>query len=196
MATSLPRRQLLQALVMVPPALVLAGCLAPPALALGGELPALDAVAPAFDLQGVRPDSKGEAQPVQLSGADFAGQWLVLYFYPRDFTSGCTLEARGFQRDLKAYRQAGAMVVGVSADDGESHAAFCGSEGLAFPLLSDPGGKVSRSYGSWIAPYSQRHTFLIDPAGILRARWSGVNPSRHSAEVLEELRRQQSSLPT
>ncbi|MEI6615134.1 MAG: peroxiredoxin [Cyanobium sp. ELA507] len=196
MATSLHRRQLLQALVMMPSALVLAGCLAPPALALGGELPALDALAPAFDLEGVRPDPKGEAQPVQLSGADFAGQWLVLYFYPRDFTSGCTLEARGFQRDLPTYRQAGAMVVGVSADDGESHAAFCGSEGLAFPLLSDPGGKVSRSYGSWIAPYSQRHTFLIDPAGILRARWSGVNPSRHSAEVLEELRRQQSSLPT
>jgi peroxiredoxin Q/BCP len=196
MATSLPRRQLLQALVMLPPALVLAGGLAPPALALGGELPALDAVAPAFELEGVRPDPKGEAQAVRLSGADFAGQWLVLYYYPRDFTSGCTLEARGFQRDLPAYRQAGAMVVGVSADDGESHAAFCGSEGLAFPLLSDPGGKVSRSYGSWIAPYSQRHTFLIDPAGILRARWSGVNPSRHSAEVLEELRRQQSSLPT
>jgi peroxiredoxin Q/BCP len=196
MATSLPRRQLLQALVMLPPALVLAGGLAPPALALGGELPALDALAPAFELEGVRPDPKGEAQPVRLSGADFAGQWLVLYFYPRNFTSGCTLEARGFQRDLPAYRQAGAMVVGVSADDGESHAAFCGSEGLAFPLLSDPGGKVSRSYGSWIAPYSQRHTFLIDPAGILRARWSGVNPSRHSAEVLEELGRQQSSLPT
>ncbi len=193
MAPPLPRRQLLQALLLLPPTLVMAGCLAPPALALGGELPALDAAAPAFDLEGVRPDPNGAAQAVRLAGADFAGQWLVLYFYPRDFTSGCTLEARGFQRDLQTYRQAGAMVVGVSADDGESHAAFCGSEGLAFPLLSDPGGKVSRSYGSWIAPYSQRHTFLIDPAGILRARWSGVNPSRHSAEVLEELRRQQTA---
>ena len=191
MAHSLARRQLLQALVLLPPSLILAGSLAPPALALGGVMPALDAAAPAFDLEGVRPDRHGAAQPVRLSVADFAGQWLVLYFYPKDFTSGCTIEARGFQRDLPAYRQAGATVVGISADDADSHASFCGSEGLAYALLSDPGGLVSQRFGSWLPPYSQRHTFLIDPAGILRARWSGVNPSRHSAEVLAELQRQQ-----
>ncbi|MFM9100485.1 MAG: redoxin domain-containing protein, partial [Cyanobium sp.] len=70
----------------------------------------------------------------------------------------------------------------------DSHASFCGSEGLAYPLLSDPGGAVSRRYGSWMAPYSMRHTFLIDPQGSLRARWVGVNPSSHSSEVLAALR--------
>jgi peroxiredoxin Q/BCP len=127
----------------------------------------------------------------ELALGDFSGSWLVLYFYPRDFTGGCTLEARGFQNDLQAFQRAGAAVVGVSADDPDSHASFCSEEGLAFPLLSDPGGQVSRRYGSWIAPFSQRHTFLIDPQGVLRARWTAVRPSGHSREVLEELRRLQ-----
>jgi peroxiredoxin Q/BCP len=168
--------------------------------ALGGELPPLDAPAPAFDLPGVAPAPAGSnggqapaAEPTQLSLQDFAGRWLVLYFYPRDFTGGCTLEARGFQRDLAAFHRAGAEVVGVSADDPDSHASFCSEEGLAFPLLSDPGGQVSRRYGSWIAPFSQRHTFLIDPAGMLRARWVAVRPSGHSGEVLAELTRLQGS---
>lgn len=160
----------------------------PQAFAMGGTLPELDQPAPDFSLTGVAPDSRGEVRDAQLGLADFAGQWLVLYFYPRDFTSGCTLEARGFQRDLAAFRSAGAAVVGVSADDPESHSRFCGSEELAFPLLSDPGGRVSRSYGSWIPPFSQRHTFLIDPKGRLRARWTAVRPSGHSQEVLAELR--------
>jgi peroxiredoxin Q/BCP len=192
MASSLPRRRLLKGMAQLSIALAAAALLKPrPAQALGGVLPALDAEAPEFSLEGVSPDQRGDPQPVRLSRADLAGQWVVLYFYPRDFTSGCTLEARGFQRDLATYRRAGATVVGISADDADSHASFCGSEGLAFSLLSDPGGVVSRRYGSWMAPYSLRHTFLIDPAGILRARWVGVNPGRHSAEVLEELGRQQ-----
>jgi peroxiredoxin Q/BCP len=127
---------------------------------------------------------------VQRSLEDFRGRWLVLYFYPKDFTSGCTLEARGFQRELGAFHAAEAEVVGISADDTDAHASFCGIEGLAFPLLSDPGGAVSRRYGSWLAPYSQRHTFLIDPAGVVRARWVAVRPLNHSREVLEELERQ------
>jgi peroxiredoxin Q/BCP len=113
---------------------------------------------------------------------------LILYFYPKDFTGGCTIEARGFQRDLAEFRQAGAAVVGISADDPESHASFCSNEDLAFHLLSDPAGEVSVRYGSWIAPYSQRHTFLIDPQGIVRARWVGVRPAGHSQEVLTMLR--------
>ncbi len=119
---------------------------------------------------------------------DFRGHWLILYFYPRDFTSGCTLEARGFQRDRQAFAAAGAEVVGVSADGQEEHASFCQSEGLGYPLLSDPEGRVSRAYGSWIAPFSQRHTFLIDPEGVLRARWVAVRPAGHSQEVLTALR--------
>jgi peroxiredoxin Q/BCP len=165
------------------------------ALALGGTLPDLDSPAPEFRLTGVAPagGGAGAGQPVatELSLADFGGLWLVLYFYPRDFTGGCTLEARGFQKQLAAFHRSGAEVVGVSADDPDSHASFCSEEGLAFPLLSDPGGEVSRRYGSWIAPFSQRHTFLIDPEGILRTRWTGVRPSGHSAEVLAELERLQ-----
>ncbi len=161
---------------------------------MGGSLPSLDAAAPDFQLFGVAPASAGGAAPAEvmateLSLSDFQGRWLALYFYPRDFTGGCTLEARGFQRDLQAFHRAGAEVVGVSADDADSHASFCSEEGLAFPLLSDPGGEVSRRYGSWIAPFSQRHTFLIDPAGVLRARWVAVRPSGHSREVLDELLR-------
>lgn len=182
------------------------------AYGIGGILPALDQPAPDFRLAGVAPlgessvaagalrspaaDQRVPAaedgvEEVTLGLEDFRNQWLVLYFYPRDFTSGCTLEARGFQRDLDQFRRRGARVVGVSADDSSEHASFCGSEGLRFPLLSDPGGSVSQRYGSWIAPFSQRHTFLIDPEGILRARWSAVRPTGHSREVLAELERLQ-----
>ena len=172
---------------------------APQALALGGVLPELDQPAPAFDLDGVVPEGSplapqaGAVREARLALGDFAGQWLVLYFYPRDFTGGCTLEARGFQKDLERFRSRGAAVVGISADDPDSHASFCGSEDLAFPLLSDPAGTVSQRYGSWIAPFSQRHTFLIDPDGVLRARWVAVRPTGHSQEVLSELERLQAS---
>ena len=179
------RRQLLSGLSIT--ALGLLG-LPRQAFCLGGVLPATDQPAPAFQLQGVVPGPGGTALNAERSLADFAGRWLVLYFYPRDFTEGCTLEARGFQRDLQAFHRAGAEVVGVSADSAESHAEFCGSESLAYPLLSDPGGVVSKAYGSWIAPFSQRHTFLIDPDGVLRELWLGVRPSGHSQEVLASLR--------
>ena len=159
---------------------------APQAFSLGGILPELNQTAPDFSLMGVVPSANG-AQPAERGLKDFHGQWLVLYFYPRDFTEGCTIEARGFQRDLDRFHRAGAEVVGVSADSSESHQEFCGSESLAYPLLSDPGGSVSKAYGSWIAPFSQRHTFLIDPTGILRERWVGVRPSGHSDEVLTRL---------
>lgn len=197
MSASLSRRSVLRGLQLLPAGLLLADALGAadirPVLALGGNLPELQALVPDFSLQGVSPDAEGKPQPATLSRDSFRGRWLVLYFYPRDFTSGCTLEARGFQRDLSAFHQAGSEVVGVSADDPDSHASFCGSEGLAYPLLSDPGGAVSRRYGSWMAPYSMRHTFLIDPDGTLRARWVGVNPSRHSTEVLASLRALQGS---
>lgn len=174
---------------------------AKPARALGGSLPALDQAAPTFELDGVAPRdaTSGDENPstdpeplaTRLGLDDFRGRWLVLYFYPRDFTSGCTLEARGFQRDLARFHAQGAEVVGVSADSPSDHASFCGSEGLRYPLLSDPGGVVSRSWGSWLPPFSLRHTFLIDPEGILRARWTAVRPAQHSQEVLAELTRLQ-----
>jgi peroxiredoxin Q/BCP len=172
-------------------ALVSLGGRAQPALALGGTLPELGVAAPGFSLDGVAPGPDGAAQTAHLNLGDLAGSWVVLYFYPKDFTSGCTLEARGFQRDLASFRAAGAQVIGVSADDPDQHASFCGSEGLTYPLLSDPGGQVSKAYGSWIPPFSQRHSFLIDPQGVLQARWTGVRPAGHSQEVLAELRRLQ-----
>lgn len=159
------------------------------AFALGGDLPALNIPAPPFSLQGVAPPPEGHGKPVSvsLSLADFQGRWLVLYFYPKDFTPGCTLEARGFQRDLEGFHERQTEVVGISTDPLDSHGSFCGAEGLAYPLLSDPEGRVCRLYGSWLAPMALRHTFLIDPEGRLRARWVAVRPLAHSQEVLQTL---------
>jgi peroxiredoxin Q/BCP len=120
----------------------------------------------------------------EISLSDYRGQWVVLYFYPKDFTAGCTLEAQRFQQDLPEYITRNTQILGVSADDVDSHAEFCDSEGLKFPLLSDPKGQVSKAYGSWIGPMSLRHTYLIDPEGIMRARFLAVRPPIHSQEVL------------
>jgi peroxiredoxin Q/BCP len=183
------RRQVLTGMAVLP---LLALGLPRRAMAMGGTLPAPGTTAPDFDLEGVAPLPSGDVAPTRLARKDFLGRWLVLYFYPKDFTTGCTLEARGFQRDLDAFHALGAEVVGVSADDTEAHVSFCGSEGLTYPLLSDPGGRVSLRYGSWIPPFSQRHSFLIDPEGVLRERWVAVRPAGHSREVLETLQQRQS----
>jgi peroxiredoxin Q/BCP len=156
---------------------------------MGGNLPPLNEPAPPFQLAGVAPSSTptGNPENVTLSLASFRGRWLVLYFYPKDFTSGCTLEARGFQRDLATFHQMHADVVGVSTDSVDSHGSFCGAEGLAYPLLSDPDGTVCRQYGSWLPGTALRHTFLIDPQGLIQARWVAVRPLAHSQEVLTTL---------
>jgi len=114
-----------------------------PAWALGGKLPTLNQPAPNFSL----PTNSGEGK---ISLSDYQGKWIVLYFYPKDFTSGCTLEARRFQQDLPKYLAKNTQILGVSADDIQSHAEFCDSEELKFPLLADVDGTVSKSYGSWI----------------------------------------------
>jgi peroxiredoxin Q/BCP len=152
------------------------------ALAMGGKQPTLDRPAPDFTL----PTNTGSGK---VSLADFRGKWVVLYFYPKDFTSGCTLEARRFQQDLAKYEAKGAQILGVSADDVDSHAEFCDSEGLKFPLLADTDGSVSKAYGSWLGYLSLRHTYLIDPQGILREIFVDVRPSVHSTEVLASLDR-------
>lgn len=165
----------------------LSGVIAPaPALAMGGPQPPMGSPAPAFTL----PTNSGDGE---ISLADFRHQWVVLYFYPRDFTSGCTIEAQRFQRDLAAYRARNAQVLGVSADSVDSHAEFCDAEGLEFPLLSDPNGRVSKAYGAWLGAASLRHTYVIDPEGILRAQFLGVRPAIHSKEVLATLDDLQSS---
>jgi peroxiredoxin Q/BCP len=154
--------------------------------ALGGKLPAVNQPAPEFTL----PTNTGDGQ---ISLSDLRGQWVVLYFYPQDFTSGCTIEARRFQQDLPKYISKNTQVIGVSADDIDSHAKFCDSEGLKFPLLADTTGAVSKAYGSWIGFISMRHSFIIDPQGILREVFVKVNPTIHSTEVLARLEQLQSA---
>jgi peroxiredoxin Q/BCP len=158
----------------------------PPANAMGGKLPPLNQAAPEFTL----PTNTGDGK---ISLSDYRGKWVVLYFYPKDFTSGCTLEAQRFQRDLPKYMQKNAQILGVSADDVDSHAEFCESENLKFPLLADTDGKVSKAYGSWIGFVSMRHSFIIDPEGILREKFLAVRPAIHSTEVLARLNELQSS---
>ena len=127
----------------------------------------------------------------QVSLKDFKGKWIVLYFYPKDFTSGCTLEARNFQRDLAGYQNAGAVILGVSVDSAQSHKDFCAKEGLNFKLLSDPDGKISAEYGSTMeyqgAKMAARNTFLINPQGEIARVYTGVKPAGHSEEVLKDL---------
>ena len=159
------------------------------AKALGGKLPEIGEKAPRFDLPGTL--GGGASKNWKLD--NWAGRWLVLYFYPRDFTSGCTIEAHGFQESLKEFNAHQCDVAAISADSVDDHESFCSSEGLDFTLLSDPEGKVSREYGSWMAPYSLRHTFLIDPEGVLRARWTGVRPVGHAQDVLNTLVSEQSN---
>jgi thioredoxin-dependent peroxiredoxin len=127
----------------------------------------------------------------QASLKDFRGRWVVLYFYPKDFTSGCTLEAHNFQADLAKYQALNAVILGVSVDTAESHKSFCAKEGLAFKLLSDPEGKISETYGSVMeyqgAKLSARNTFIIDPQGKVAKIFMKVKPSGHSEEVLTAL---------
>lgn len=174
--------------------ILLATCLAliswwnftPNAQALGGKLPAINQPAPDFTL----PTNTGDGK---ISLSDLRGKWVVLYFYPKDFTSGCTLEARRFQQDLPKYLAKNTQIIGVSADDVDSHAKFCNSEGLKFPLLADTTGAVSKAYGSWIGFVSMRHSFIIDPEGVLRETFVGVNPAIHSQEVLARLEQLQAA---
>ncbi len=163
-------------------ALILGLALAPvPVWAQWGttDLPRLNQPAPSFTL----PDNQGQLRSLD----EFQGQWVVLYFYPKDFTSGCTIEARRFQQNLRQFQQLNAQILGISADSVESHKRFCDSEGLKFPLLSDTKGVISEIYGSWMGDQALRNTFIIDPDGILVEAYPIVSPARHGAQVLARL---------
>lgn len=127
--------------------------------------------------------------------ADYRGRWLVMYFYPRNDTPGCTTEACNFRDDVAHFRTLGAQVVGVSVDSAESHADFAEKYGLPFPLLADEEGHVTRAYGSLrnlgVMKLARRHTFIIDPAGHIAHIYRDVDPATHSAEVIAELERLQ-----
>ena len=113
---------------------------------------------------------------------------MVLYFYPKDMTPGCTIEAHNFQRDLAQFEAKNAVIVGVSVDNPDSHKQFCTKEGLTFRLLADPEHAVVDQYGSLgnFGPMkiAMRNTFLIDPQGKIAKVWTKVDPKVHSGEVL------------
>ncbi len=170
------------------PASVLVSTLLAVALFLGwtgaqAALPAAGASAPGFSLT----DQSGKFRSL----SEFRGKWVVLYFYPKDDTPGCTEEACNFRDDIFVLGQLGAQVIGVSLDDSASHAQFAKKYSLPFPLLADPSGAVTASYGALPqgSRYAKRYTFLIDPAGKVAKLYTSVETSRHSAEVIEDLKR-------
>lgn len=145
--------------------------------------PAEGSNAPDFSL----PSQEGSS----VSLNDYRGKWVILYFYPKDQTPGCSREAHNFQVDQPKYAERKAVVLGVSLDSVDSHKKFCAKEGLNFKLLADTDHKVTDSYGSLtnlgLVKFAARHTFLIDPAGKIAKVYTSVDPLKHSAEVLAEL---------
>ena len=151
--------------------------------ALAGDTLTPGAAAPGFTLPAQ------DESPISLT--DYKGKWVVLYFYPKDMTPGCTVEAHNFQRDLEKYKAANAVVLGVSFDTTQSHQTFCTKESLSFKLLADPEGKVVNEYGVPVKTFNStkiasRQTFLIDPDGKIAKVWPDVNKDLqgHSASVL------------
>jgi peroxiredoxin Q/BCP len=146
-----------------------------------GDILAEGASAPNFSLP------SQEEKPVALT--DYKGKWVVLYFYPKDMTTGCTIEAHNFQRDLPKYDALNAVVLGVSLDTVESHKTFCSKDSLTFKLLADPDHKVIDAYGVPVKTtpqggFASRDSFLISPQGKIVKVWTGVNPTTHSDDVL------------
>ena len=133
------------------------------------------------------PDQTGQLHSLE----DYRDKWVVLYFYPKDQTPGCTTQACEFRDNIFAFRDANAQILGVSFDDVESHQEFAEEYNLPFPLLADSEGKAAKNYGVATRMFgmrvAKRETFLIDPAGRLAKHYKDVNPSTHSKEVLADL---------
>lgn len=146
-------------------------------------LPSVGQMAPQFTL----PSQTGQ----NISLKSYHGKWVVLYFYPKDMTTGCTIEAHNFQRDLSKFEAKNAIILGVSVDTVDSHKQFCTKDGLTFHLLADPDHKVVDQYGSLghfgTMTIANRNTFLIDPHGKIVKVWTKVDPTHHSEEVLAAL---------
>lgn len=152
-------------------------------LVAADSMPQVGQAAPQFTL----PSQDGSS----VSLKDFRGKWVIVYFYPKDKTPGCTIEAHNFQRDLAQYKKKKAVILGVSVDSPESHKEFCAEQSLTFKLLADTQKKVSAQYGSQIEMRGEtiaaRNTFLIDPEGNVAKVWVKVDPNKHSEEVLATL---------
>ena len=151
----------------------------------GGGLPVIGQPAPAFDLMDTR--------KLHHKLADYRGRWLVLYFYPKADTPGCTRQACTFRDDWQRFQAMGVVLVGVSADTPSANAAFAQKFHLPFPLLSDTGGAFARQYGAWmnlgITGFPRRYTYVIDPDGRVARIYTDVTVSAHSEEVLADLKR-------
>jgi len=165
-------------------ALTCAAMLAPSTALAAHDTAAVGTKAPAFTL----PAQDGK--PVSL--ADYKGKWVVLYFYPKDQTSGCSLEAHNFQRDQDKYKAANAVVLGVSLDTVESHATWCTKDSFSFKMLADPEHKVVDEYGVPLMThgdmhFAQRTTFLISPKGEIVKEWKVSDIQGHSDDVLASI---------
>jgi peroxiredoxin Q/BCP len=161
-------------------------CLLLPGLTVTAQAatPAIGSDAPDFSLK----DQNGQLR--QLN--DWRGKWVVLYFYPKDDTPGCTEEACTFRDDLEKLTALEAQVVGISIDTSDSHKAFAEKYHLPFPLLADDKAQVAASYGAlsdwWVIKLAKRYTFLISPKGQIAKAYLSVNTSRHSAEIIIDLK--------
>lgn len=148
------------------------------------DQPSVGSMAPEFELS----DQDGELHSLE----DYRNQWVVLYFYPKDETPGCTTEACEFRDNIFAYRELNAQILGVSLDDEASHKAFAENHGLPFPLLADTEGTTSSAYGVKTRMFgmsvAKRQTFLIDPEGKIAKHYEKVDPSAHSKQVLTDLK--------
>lgn len=146
--------------------------------------PQAGSTAPAF----VLPDGNGKSRSL----AEWKGKWVVLYFYPKNNTPGCTKEATNFRDRQPQFAELNAQVVGVSVDSESSHRDFAEEKRLQFPLLSDPTGKVSQSYGAYtdwgVIKFAKRYTFLIDAEGRVAKVYQQVDPDRHAGEVIADLK--------
>ncbi len=154
-------------------------------LRVGGasEVPAIGQPALDFNL----PDQNGKQHRLQ----DYHGRWVVLYFYPKDDTPGCTREACSFRDDLHKLTALGAQIIGISVDDTHSHAEFAQKYHLPFPLLADRDGAIAQGYGALtnlgVVKFAKRYTFLIDPQGKIAKIYRKVDTARHSQEIIDDL---------
>jgi len=149
----------------------------------GADAPESGAAAPGFQLR----DQHGRMHAL----SDYLGCWVVVYFYPRDDTPGCTAEACAFRDDISRLKQMQVVLLGISLDSVDSHRKFADKHGLPFPLLADPRGRVAAAYGAlWsLGPirFARRHSFIIDPAGRVARIYRSVRPGRHSDAVIRDL---------
>jgi thioredoxin-dependent peroxiredoxin len=148
-----------------------------------GETPAVDSKAPGFRLQ----DQNGEWRDLE----DYRGDWLAVYFYPKNDTPGCTTEACNFRDNIYAFKAIGASVVGISVDDVDSHREFSEKYKLPFVILADEGGATADAYGvlrDWkLMKIASRQSFLVDPDGNIAKHYAEVDPETHTQDVLADL---------